>query len=66
MSRIQKLSITAATQARLVAVANEVSPEEDRQFRRLLPAVAAEARARGGHWDFTSPACVVEDRKSVV
>jgi len=60
MSRIQKLSITAATQASLVAVANEVAPEEDRQFRRLLPAIAAEARARGGHWDFTSPAYVVD------
>jgi hypothetical protein len=44
----------------LVAVANDVSPEENREFRRLLPAIAAEARALAGHWDFTSPAAVVD------
>jgi hypothetical protein len=60
MSQIQGFSITAETQARLVAVANDVSPEENREFRRLLPAIAAEARALAGHWDFTSPAAVVD------
>ena len=61
MSRIQEFSITPADHALLAAVANEVSPEENRQFRRLLPAVAAEARALAGHWDFGSP-CYVVDR----
>jgi hypothetical protein len=61
MSRIQELSLTPTDHALLAAVANEVSPEENRQFRRLLPAVAAEARAVGGHWDFGSP-CYVVDR----
>jgi len=61
MSRIQELSITPTDHALLAAVANEVSPEENRQFRRLLPAVAAEARAVAGHWDFGSP-CYVVDR----
>lgn len=60
MSRIQELSITPIDHAFLAAVANEVSPEENRQFRRLLPAVAAEARALAGHWDFMSPANVVD------
>jgi hypothetical protein len=61
MSKIQELSLTATDHALLAAVANEVSPEENRQFRRLLPAVAAEARAVAGHWDFGSP-CYVVDR----
>jgi len=61
MSRIQELAFTPTDHALLAAVANEVSPEENRQFRRLLPAVAAEARAVGGHWDFGSP-CYVVDR----
>ncbi len=61
MSRIQELSIRATDHALLAAVANEVSPEENRQFRRLLPACAAEARAVAGHWDFGSP-CYVIDR----
>ena len=61
MSRIQELSLTPTDHALLAAVANEVSPEENRQFRRLLPAVAAEARAVAGHWDFGSP-CYVVDR----
>ena len=61
MSKIQELSITPADHALLAAVANEVSPDENRQFRRLLPAVAAEARAVAGHWDFGSP-CYVVDR----
>lgn len=61
MSKIQELSITPADHARLAAVANDVSPEENRQFRRLLPAVAAEARAVAGHWDFGCP-CYVVDR----
>ena len=61
MSMIQELSITPTDHALLAAVANEVSPEENRQFRRLLPAVAAEARAVAGHWDFGSP-CYVVDR----
>jgi hypothetical protein len=60
MSRIQELSITPTDHALLAAVANEVSPEENRQFRRLLPAVAAEARAMASHWDFMSPANVVD------
>jgi hypothetical protein len=60
MSRIQELSIAATDHARLAAVANEVSPEENRQFRRLLPAVAGEARAMAGHWDFTLPAAAVD------
>jgi hypothetical protein len=54
------VSIAEADRARLLAVANAVSPEEHRQFRRLLPAVAAEARAVAGHWDFTAPAGVVD------
>jgi hypothetical protein len=61
MSRIQELSLTPTDHALLAAVANEVSPEENRQFRRLLPAVAAEARAVAGHWDFGAP-CYVVDR----
>jgi hypothetical protein len=60
MSRIQDFSITPADHARLAAVANEVSPEENRQFRRLLPSIAAEARAIAGHWDFMAPANVVD------
>ena len=60
ISRIQELSITPTDHALLAAVANDVSPEENRQFRRLLPAVAAEARAVAGHWDFGSPANVVD------
>jgi hypothetical protein len=60
MSRIQELSLTPTDHALLAAVANEVSSEESRQFRRLLPAVAAEARAVAGHWDFMSPANVVD------
>ena len=60
MSRIQELSLTPTDHALLAAVANEVSPEENRQFRRLLPAVAAEARAAAGHWDFMAPANVVD------
>ena len=60
MSKIQDLSIAATDHAHLVAVANEVSPEENREFRRLLPAVAAEARAAAGHWEFKSPANVVD------
>lgn len=61
MSRIQELSITPGDHALLAAVANEVSPEENRQFRRLLPAAVAEARAVARHWDFGSP-CYVVDR----
>jgi len=60
MSRIQELSITTQTHTRFITVAHDVSPEEDRQFRRLLPATAAEARALSGHWEFTSPARVID------
>jgi hypothetical protein len=57
---MRDLSMTATDQALLAAVANEVSADENREFRRLLPAVAAEARAVAGHWDFGSPSYVVD------
>jgi hypothetical protein len=44
----------------LAEVANDVSAEENRQFRRLLPSAAADARAIAGHWDFASPARVLD------
>jgi hypothetical protein len=60
MSRIRELSVTATDHVLLANVANEVSSEENREFRRLLPAVAAEARAVAGHWDFNAPSYVVD------
>ncbi len=50
----------AAYETGLRAVADDVSPEEHREFRRLLPAAVAEARAVAGHWDFKAPADVVD------
>jgi hypothetical protein len=49
-----------ADHVRLAEVANDVSAEENRQFRRLLPSAAADARAIAGHWDFAAPARVLD------
>jgi hypothetical protein len=52
--------LSAADHLRLAEVANDVSAEESRQFRRLLSSVVADARAVAGHWDFGSPARVLD------
>lgn len=52
--------LSAADHFRLAEVANDVSAEENCQFRRLLPSVAADARAVAGHWEFASPARVLD------
>jgi hypothetical protein len=55
----REVLVSAADHARLAEVANDVSADENRQFRRLLPSTAADARAVAGHWDFAAPARVV-------
>src|SRR5882762_6706742 len=55
------LAIGAANRVRLRCIANDVSTEEAREFRRLLPAASARARFVADHWDSTAPARAIDD-----
>jgi len=55
------LAIGAANRVRLRCIASDVSTEEAREFRRLLPAASARARFVADHWDFTAPARAIDD-----
>jgi hypothetical protein len=59
MLQLQDLKL-GNTLSQLQIVADEVIGDEDRQFRRFLPAMASGARAAAGHWDFLAPARVID------
>src|SRR6185295_14096363 len=55
------LSIGPNTYTRLRLVADDVSADEDRQFRRLLPGASAKARHVSRHWEFGAPARAIDE-----
>ena len=46
--------------AQLELVAGDVSPDEERELTRLLPAAAEAARAAASHWQFLAPAQAID------
>lgn len=57
----QDLPIAPADRSHLTTVASTLSPDEARQFKRLLPGAAVLARSMAHHWDFVAPAAVIND-----
>ena len=54
-----RLPIAPTDRSHLTMVACALSPDEARQFKRLLPGAARLARAMAHHWDFGAPAAVI-------
>src|SRR5258705_8433747 len=61
LTALADLAIGSSTRARLRLVADEVSADEDRQFRRLLPGASSKARSVSRHWEFGAPAQAVDE-----
>lgn len=59
--RLADLDLGSGTRRSLRLVAAEVSAEEGRQFRRLLPGASAKARFVARHWDFAGPARAIDE-----
>jgi hypothetical protein len=56
---IQDVELGSA-RSQLQLVAEDVGPDEERQFRNRLPAAALEARRRACHWDYFAPARAID------